>query len=194
ALVRALEDKVGVRRAAAAVALCKGNAADELPAVRKLLRDADATVRLRIAVALAERGEKNAMPVLIALLAELPLEQVHEVEDLLALLADDKAPSERIGSDAASRAASVAAWKAWWRKEEKTVDLAKLRSVDRDRGLMLAIEMQAGRVLEYSRSGQLRWKMEGLQWPWDAIVCPNGNVFIIHQSGNQVSLRDRQGK
>src|SRR6185437_2719234 len=194
ALVRALEDKVGVRRAAAAVALCKGNAADELPAVRKLLRDADITVRLKIAVALAERGEKNAVPVLIALLAELPLEQVYQVEDLLALLADDKAPTERIGSDVASRKASITAWKAWWQKEEKNVDLAKLHSETRDRGLLLAIEMQAGRILEFSRSGQLRWKLEGLQWPWDAVVCPNGNVFLIHQSGNQVSLRDHQGK
>src|SRR6185437_8216603 len=161
ALVRALEDKVGVRRAAAAVALCKGNAADELPAVRKLLRDADITVRLKIAVALAERGEKNAVPVLIALLAELPLEQVYEVEDLLALLADDKAPTERIGTDAASRAASVAAWRAWWQKEEKSVDLAKLRSSAHDHGLLLAIEMQAGRILELNRTGQVRWKIEG---------------------------------
>ncbi len=135
------------------------------------------------------------MPVLIALLADLPVEQVYEVEDLLALLAGDKAPTERIGSDAASRKASVAAWKAWWSKEEKTVDLAKLHSETRDRGLLLGIEMQQnGRVVEMNRSGQVRWQIQGLQWPWDAVVCPNGNVFVIHMSGNQVSLRDRQGK
>jgi HEAT repeat protein len=195
ALVRALEDKVGTRRAAAAIALCKGRADDELPAVRKLLRDDDATVRLRTAIALVERGEKSAVPVLIALLGDLPLEQVWEVEDLLVQLAGDTAPAERVTSDAATRAASVEAWKTWWRKEEKTVDLARLTSIARDLGLSLIVEMQQnGRVLELSRGGQVRWKLEGLQWPWDAAVCPNGDVFIVHMSGNQVSLRDRQGK
>ncbi|HEY7308467.1 MAG TPA: HEAT repeat domain-containing protein [Gemmataceae bacterium] len=194
ALVRALENKVNARRAAAAVALCKGDANDDMPAVRKLLRDEDATVRMRTGFALADRGEKAAVPVLIALLGELPLEQVWEVEDLLIHLAGDKGPTERISREAATRTASVAAWKAWWRKEEKTVDLARLHASERDQGLMLLVEMQQGRVVELNRSGQVRWKIEGLQWPWDAAVCPNGNVLVIHMSGNQLSLRDRQGK
>jgi HEAT repeat protein len=194
ALVRALENKVSARRAAAAVALVQGKADEEMPAVRKLLRDEDATVRLRTAVVLADRGEKAAVPVLIALLGELPLEQVWEVEDLLIHLAGDKAPSERIGGAAATRTASVAAWKTWWRKEEKTVDLARLHQAERDLGLMMLVEMQMGRVVELNRNGKVRWKIEGLQWPWDAVVCPNGNVFLIHMSGAQVSLRDRQGK
>jgi HEAT repeat protein len=194
ALVHALGDKVAARRAAAAVALCKGGADNEMPAVRELLRDADAVVRLRTAVALAERGEKKAAPVLIALLGELPLEQVWEVEDLLVHLADDKAPAERVSDEAASRAASVKAWQTWWRKEEKTIDLARLTNTTRDQGLTMFVEMQQGRVLEVNRSGRVRWKLEGLQWPWDAAVCPNGNVFVIHMSGNQVTLRDRKGK
>jgi hypothetical protein len=45
-----------------------------------------------------------------------------------------------------------------------------------------------------TRRGQIRWKIEGLQWPLDALVCPNGNVFVIHQSGNWLSMRDRHGK
>jgi HEAT repeat protein len=194
ALVRALEDKVGARRAAAAIALCKGRADDELPAVRKLLRDEDAVVRLRTAITLAERGEKSAVPVLIALLGVLPLEQVWEAEDLLVHLGGDTAPAERVSSEAAARTASVEAWKTWWRKEEKTVDLARLTSMTRDLGLTLIVEMQQGRVLELSRSGKVRWKIEGLHQPWDAAVCPNGEVFVAHQNHNQVSLRDRQGK
>jgi HEAT repeat protein len=193
-LVRALEDKHRTRRAAAAVALCKGRAEDALPAVRQLLKDPDAMVRMRTAVALVERGEKSAVPPLIALLATLPPEQVWEVEDLLTQLAGDKAPPESAGGDDAARKAAVEAWKKWWAKEEKSIDLAKLASAPRDRGLLLAIEMQQGRVLELNRTGQVRWKIEGLQWPWDALVCPNGNVFVIHQSGNWLSMRDRQGK
>jgi len=196
-LVRALQDKVGARRAAAAVALCKGNAEVELPAVRKLLNDGDATVRLKTAVALIERGDKSAMPVLIALLNELPLDRVWEVEDLLVHLAGDKAPNERIGNDAASRTAGVAAWKTWWGKQESSVDLARLASANRDRGLLLVIEQQGpkgqGRVLELSPAGKVRWQIEGLMWPWDAQVCPNGHILVVEQQ-NRVSERDRQGK
>jgi HEAT repeat protein len=193
-LVRALADKVSTRRAAAAVALCKGKAEDELPAVRKLLKDADATVRMRTAIALVERGEKSAMTTLIALLAELPQEQLWEVEDLLTQLAGEKAPAETAGGTAASRKTAVEAWKKWWSKEEKNIDLAKLASATRDLGYLLAIEMQQGRVLELNRNGQLRWEIKGLQWPWDAVVYPNGNVFVIHMSGNSLTMRDRQGK
>jgi HEAT repeat protein len=194
ALVRALEDKVSVRRAAAAVALCKGKADEERPAVRKLLRDTDVTVRAKTAIALVERGDKNAMPVLIGLLAELPSDQVWQVEDLLAHLAGDKAPEQRVGGDDASRKASVEAWKKWWSKEEKIIDLAKRGMVARDQGLLLLVEMQGGRVVELSRTGQVRWQIQGVQWAWDAQVCSNGHIVVAHQSGNQVGMYDRQGK
>jgi HEAT repeat protein len=194
ALVGGLQDKVSLRRAAAAVALCKGKADEQRTAVRKLLSDPDATVRMKTAIALVEWGDKSAMPALITLLNDLPLEQVWEVEDLLGHLAGDETPSKRVGKDAASRKDSVKAWNEWWAKHEKTIDLAQLAGGTRDRGLLLVVEMQQGRVLEVSRTGQVRWKIEGLQWPWDAQVCPNGNVLIVDQSGNRVSLRDRQGK
>lgn len=194
ALVRALEDKVSARRAAAAVALCKGKAGEELPAVRKLLGDSDAAVRLRTAVALAHQGDKSAVPVLIALLADLPLDQVWEAEDVLTGLAGDKAPNQRVGSDKASRTASVDAWKAWWRKEEKNVDLAKLNDIERASSQLLVVDFQGSRVLEVSRNGKIRWQFQGPQWPWDAVVCRNGNVFVAQQNNNQVSMWSRQGK
>jgi HEAT repeat protein len=194
ALVRALEDKVSVRRAAAAVALCQGKADEELSAIRKLLGDTDISVRLRSAVALAHRGEKSAVPVLIALLADLPLDQVWEAEDVLTTLAAEKSPSQRVGSDKASRTATVNAWKAWWSKEEKNVDLAKLDDKERVSSLLLAVDMQAGKVMEVSRDGRIRWQFQGPQWPWDAVVCRNGNVFVTQQNNNQVSMWSRQGK
>src|SRR5579875_7446 len=194
ALVRALEDKLGVRRAAAAAALCKGKADAELPAIRKLLSDADATVRLRTAVALARRGDKSAVPVLIALLADLPLDQVWEAEDVLTALAGEKAPNQHVGSDKASRTASIAAWEAWWRKEETNVDLAKLNDPERSSNFLLAVDMQAGQVLEVDRDGRVRWKLQGPQWPFDAVVCRNGNIFVVQGNNGQVSMWTRQGK
>lgn len=194
ALVRALEDKVGVRRAAAVVALCKGKADMYLPAIRKRLGDADATVRLRTAMVLARRGDKKAVPVLIDLLADLPLDQVWEPEHMLTTLAGDTAPSERVQDDKKSRTAAVNAWKAWWRKEENNVDLAKLRDPERGSGLLLVIDMQGGRILEITRNGRVRWQLSGPQWPWDAVVCRNGNVFVVSQHTDQVAMWSRQGK
>lgn len=195
ALVDALEDKDSVRRAAAAVALCKGKVEDaELPAIRKLLHDSDATVRLRSAVALAKHGDKSAVPVLIALLADLPLELVWEAEDVLTTLAGEHSPNKHIGPDKTSRTAAVDAWKAWWQKEEKNVDLAKLSDAERDSGLLLAVDMQQGRILEVSRNGRVRWQIQGMQWPWDAVVCRNRNIFIAFQNNSQVAMWTRQGK
>lgn len=194
ALVAALKDKVGVRRAIAAAALCKGKAEEELPAVRKLLQDEEANVRLRVALALAQRGEKEAVPVLIALLAELPLAQAWEAEDVLTILAEDDSPQERVTDDKASRKASVAAWNKWWKKEEKNVDLAKLSDTERSNGNFIVAEMNGGRVLEVSRDGRIRWQIRGPQWPWDAIVCRNGNIFVVSQHTNQVALFNREGK
>jgi HEAT repeat protein len=194
ALVAALQDKVAARRAAAATALCKGKADDELAAVRPLLKDADAVVRLRTALALAGRGEKEAVPVLIALLADLPLDRVWEVEEVLAVLAGDDAPTQRVAGDKASRNASVTAWKAWWKKNANEVDFAVLNASDRGSSLLLAIDMQAGRILEITRGGRIRWQMTGPQWPWDAVVCRNGNIFVVQQNTNQVSMWTRQGK
>jgi HEAT repeat protein len=194
ALVRALDDKVSDRRAAAAVALCKGKADEELAAVRKLLRDADPIVRLRAAVALAERSDKSAVPILIALLADLPLDRVWEAEDVLMTLAGDDAPNQHVSNDKASRTASVTAWKAWWQKAEKNVDLAKLSDAERSNGLLLAIDMQAGKVLEVGRDGKVRWTLQGPQWPFDAVVCKNGNIFVAQGNNNQVSMWSRQGK
>jgi HEAT repeat protein len=194
ALIRALEDKIGARRAAAAAALCKGKADDELPAVRKLLRDLDTTVRLHTALALTQRGDKTAVPVLIALLADVPFDQVGEVEDMLSTLAGDAAPNERVGSDKESRTASVTAWKAWWGKEEKNVDLAKLAEAEQNNKALLAVDMQAGRILEVSRNGKVRWQLQGPQWPMDAVVCRNGNVFVAQQNNGQVAMWSREGK
>ena len=49
-LLKALNDKVGVRRGAAAAALCRRGAGANLPAVKKLFKDADPEVRLYAAL------------------------------------------------------------------------------------------------------------------------------------------------
>ncbi len=83
-LVKALKDPVAVRRSAAATVLCRARAVEHLAEVRRLLKDTDVMVRMRTAQSLAALGEKLAVPTLISLLADLPLEHVWEIEEFLA--------------------------------------------------------------------------------------------------------------
>ena len=101
ALAAALTDKSALQRAAAAFALGRAKVADRLPAVRKLLEDADPIVRYRAALGLAAARDKEAVPVLIGLLDKLPSAEAGRVEELLYRIADEKTappspPSPRI--------------------------------------------------------------------------------------------------
>src|SRR5262249_4794017 len=70
-LLRGLADPHAARRAAAGIALCRATPPDQVPAVRKLLKDPAAGVRLRAALAWAEAHDAAAIPALIYLLGEL---------------------------------------------------------------------------------------------------------------------------
>ena len=200
ALVKALDDKLGVRRAAAAVALCKRGAGDTLPAVKKLFKDADADVRLRTALAvLTLARDKDAIPVLIGLLADLPADRVWEPEEMLAFLAGDKAPSVSLAGDAARKTA-VDAWTRWWADNNAAVDLAKLDfNEKRELGYLLVVENQSivpgkgCRVVEFDAAGQPRWEIDNLLGPMDAQVVGGNRVLLIDNNGMRVCERETTG-
>jgi HEAT repeat protein len=199
-LIAALADKVPCRRMAAARTLCQAIGGHQPPreqllAVRKLLQDEDREVRFQTARALANINDKDAIPVLIALLGELPLEQGWEVEDYLMLLAGDRAPTVALADDA-SRAAVRDAWKRWWRENGPGLDLAKV-DPERRSGSFLVVENfnptgGRGRVLELNAAGKVRWQIDNLNFPWDAEVLPGGKVLVIEQN-QRLSERYRKG-
>ncbi len=198
-LVKALQDPSAVRRAAAVQALCKTADAEQLAALRKLLADTDSEVRLRAGLGLAALKEKEAMPVLVALLADLPIDLAYEVEDYLMRVAGDKAPSAPLANDVAARAKTRDAWAAWWKANAETTDLARIDSGDRMLGFQLVVEAydnvrRSGRVLEVDRAGKTRWEITGLQYPICAQTLPGDRVLIVEQNLNRVSERDHAGK
>jgi HEAT repeat protein len=194
-IVKALRDKVGARRAAAAYALCRAEAAEHYPAVRKLLEDPDPDVRLQTAEALVSARQREGVPALIALLGELPPQRAWEVEDYLARLADGKGPNVPLGADAESRAKCRDAWAAWWKDQGPNIDLAKADVSRRELGLTLLAEIGNGaRVMELDRAGKVRWKIEGLQGPMDAQVLPGQRVLVAEQNVSRVTERDQTGK
>jgi hypothetical protein len=200
ALVDALGDKVAVRRAAAAEALCGGKAVDQLPAVRKLLNDSDPGVRLRSALALAGTHDLEAVPALIDLLAAHPdIEKARQVEDLLVRLADDKVPTGALTADQPGREKARDGWAAWWSEHRGTVDLTRLEPTPRQLGYLLAVEQfpvrgAGGRVSELDRDGKVRWQFGGLVGPCDAHVLPGGRVLVAEINANRVTERDQTGK
>jgi HEAT repeat protein/outer membrane protein assembly factor BamB len=128
ALLRGLSDSLAVRRAAAGVALARATPPDQVPAVRNLLKDPAPGVRLRTALALAEAHDAEAIPVLIDLLAELPVEQRRRVEEFLQQLAGEWAPTVNFqGEDEIARKIRRDAWAAWWKNVEGESLLAALR-------------------------------------------------------------------
>jgi HEAT repeat protein len=127
ALLRGLSDRHGIRRAAAVVALCQAVSPEEVPEVRKLLKDRSPKVRLRAAKALAEAKDAEAIPVLIDLLAELPADEQQPVEDLLKELAGEWAPILQFATDdELSRGVRRDAWASWWRRCDGPTLLAVL--------------------------------------------------------------------
>jgi HEAT repeat protein len=198
-IVKALEDKVGARRGAAAYVLCRAESAEHYAAVRKLLGDPEPEVRLQTAEALLSIRQREAVPVLIALLGDLTPQRAWEVEDYLSRLADGKGPTVPLGTDANGRAKCRDAWAAWWKDQGPSIDLAKVDAARHQLGLTLLVETydpntRAGRVVEVDRTGKVRWKIEGLQGPMDAQVLPGQRVLIAEQNVNRVTERDLAGK
>src|SRR5271165_6347566 len=76
AIVQALTDKIAVKRAVAGEACARARIAEQLPSVRKLLHDADPSVRLRVALACVPIKEKELVPVLVDVLEYLNPEQL----------------------------------------------------------------------------------------------------------------------
>jgi hypothetical protein len=179
-------------RAIAAEVLAKTGGKDALPLVRKLLNDADLTVRLRTAMALAPR-DGDAIPVLIGLIPDLQSEQAWQVHDFLSQLSPEQSPTPPQDTPE-GRKKSSADWAAWWKDNAGKVDLSRLTSPQQNMlGYTLICEGPSGKVTELGRDRKPRWTLTGLQFPSDGWVLPNNRVLIAELTGNRVTERDMKG-
>jgi HEAT repeat protein len=146
ALLRALADGSALRRSAAADVLCQAGLRRPPAEVARLLGDPVPAVRLHAALDLARADDGRAVPVLIALLAELPAEQVRDAEDFLAALAADRAPKGPPEPSPEGRRRWRDAWAAWWQATEGAGLLDEFRKrtrgeADRDQVARLIREL-----------------------------------------------------
>lgn len=199
AVILALKDRYPIKRHAAAAALARAGGADNRAAARKLLGDADAGVRRRVALALLESKDKEAVPALIALLARAPSDDVYAAEDALATLAGEQAPPPAAGDGPQARARYAKAWADWWKENEAKVDLKKIDLATASRNLTLVVALDGvkgrlmGSVRELDAGGKERWKISDLRYPVHATMVRNDRVLICEYQGNRVTERDLKG-
>ncbi len=194
ALVAALADPVAGRRAAAAEALCRAGLKETHAAVKQLLKDPDPEVRLQVALALANAHDRDAIPVLIDLLGQLPREQSWPADEILRRLAGDQAPNVALGHTEASRRASRQAWADWWQAHGSEVNLAKLSEPPPVFGYTVVVLLDAGRILELDRDNKVRWEIDGLVYPLDFQFLPGNRVLVAENKANRVTERDLKGQ
>jgi HEAT repeat protein/outer membrane protein assembly factor BamB len=206
ALVKALADSAPIKRAAAGEALIRASAKDQLAAARGLLKDADSLVRLRVALALVPRRDKEVVPVLIDLLGELNRDQLSSVEDVLVLLAGEKAPSVSLGTDPGTRKTARDAWQKWYTEHKETIDLAKIEQPDAMLGYTVIVQQTPNRivggkfrgvlyeVMEIKQSDKsVRWKFETNTQIVDAQVVGENRVLVAEYPTGKISERDFKG-
>lgn len=198
-VMEALRDKVPLRRSAAALVVARSTRPEQRAAVRPLLTDGEARVRMRAAHGLLMSKEKDAIPTLIALLADGPVSIAWQAEELLCRLAADQAPPVSIGGGVeAERRKCRDAWSAWWRERGTQLDLAGLDVEQRTLGLTLIVAFDGyghqGKVWETRGDGKPRWEIASVQGPIDAQVLPGNRVLIAEHNARKVSERDLQGK
>lgn len=194
-LVEALTDKSPLKRAAAGDALGRAHPLDAMPSVRKLLKDSDPQVRLSVALAMAAQGEKDAVPVLIRLIDDIPLERNGLVLGLLDQLATDKPPSVMPVADQAARGKYREAWETWWKDHQDKIEPARLERASRSLGFTLIVLLDLNTIELLDRAKNVRWKIEGVQMPLDVQLLPGEErVLVVEHQVNLVSERNLKGE
>ena len=198
ALVKALEDKAGARRGAAAEALCLGPLGDNLPAVKKLLTDDDLAVRLQAALALAGGPhDRDAVPVLIALIGDpkISADQAGQAEEYLTRVAADHGPLDLPLGDGA-RPQRRDQWAAWWKANGDRVALADryvASAAPRYLGYTLLIQPNNNQIIELGPDGKERFHMQGLSNPQDAVALPGDHYLVTEFQAQRVTERTSKG-
>lgn len=195
AVLKALTDPRPTQRAASGSALARAGNPEQLIAVRPLLEDPAPEVRLVVARALAQVRQRDAIPVLINLLAELPPDQTWQVEEILNVLAGENAPSPEAGPQTKLRDT----WRDWWQSHGNNSDLKVLSEGPRLLGYTLVTQMTNGAgnngcVREIRPNQQIVWEIQGLRYPVDAQVIGRDRVLVAEYLNRSVTERDFEGK
>ncbi len=191
----ALSDPVAIKRTAVGQAFAKSAATRSL--ARKLLKDADLTVRRRVAVTLVEAGDKTAMPELLNLFAQTTGEDYAVIEDVLLAIAGEKAPEMPSIDTPKSRELYHRQWVNWWKEQGENIALEKIDFAAAYRGYTLLTTLgtrgNLGSVMELDPKGKTRWKIDNLNYPIHVSLVRRDRVLICEYTMNRVIECDLKG-
>jgi HEAT repeat protein len=201
ALAKGLTDPLPARRGVAALALSLVGDKANVTAVKPLLSDDEPRVRLRAAQGLLAAREREAVPVLVALLEDSPMPIAAQAESLLQSIGGEKAPAESINDGTPDgRKKGHEAWASWWRDHGDKLDLADGPQGTAFLNLTLIAELTSNngtggnRVYEFGADGKPRWEIKDLQFPIDAHWLRGDHVLVAEYNAQRVLERDRSGK
>jgi hypothetical protein len=200
-LEAALESKEVLKRGAAAEAFARVSDKESRAKMKAFLKkESDNDIKLLIALALVNDGrDKEVVPEVIRLMAEVPSERGWRAEELMWRIAGEDGPPVSLGSEQASREKARDEWKKWWEANEKKVDLAKLDQ-ESSYGLTIVCEMPLrggfGRVVALGGDGKERWSVKQLNFPMDAVPLAGKKVLVAEHNRNRIVEReiDEKGK
>jgi hypothetical protein len=195
ALTKALQEKSPIRRAAAGEALCRADFVRQKDAVQRLLRDPEAEVRFRVAMALIHAGQREAVPALINVLPDVSQVLAWQGEDVLLRLADGREPpAVSFGPDPAARRKAQSAWTSWWQVHGAMADPAKLNTRPPLLGYTVVVLLDEGEILELGKNNQVRWEIKNLMFPLDAQVLPGDRVLVAEYQARKITERNQRGE
>jgi len=194
-LEAALENKDALKRGAAAEAFARANDKALRQRMKEFLKkEGEAEIKLLIALALVNDGrDKEVVPDVISLMADVPTERGWRAEELLWRIAGEDGPAVSLGSDKAGREKARDEWKKWWTENEKKIDLAKLDQ-ESSFGLTIVCENPLrgglGRIVALGSDGKERWSVKGLNQPMDAVPLAGKKVVIAEHNRNRIVERE----
>jgi hypothetical protein len=192
-LLKSLDDAEAGRRALAVQLLLHC----EDPAIRKklrdLMKDPAPEVRFPIAHFLAQKSDREAIPVLIDLIDQSKNTMIwQQAEETLYRLAGENSPHVEAGEGTADDRKNVRdQWSNWWKERGSQLLLGQKEDYPTD---VAAVADTEGRVWEWKPEGKPRFDITDLSMPVDAHVLAGNRVLIADQSSRRVSERDFSGK
>lgn len=197
-VIKAAKHRHSICRGAAAYVLGHGDPGNQKIA-RDLLEDPDVLVRHFASKSLIQSGDIRAVPVLLELISEGPLQLAWQSDDLLCRIAGDKIPTVSAGNwDEAGRLRYRQAWEEWWKINQSNLVIKQNLLKSDLLGFNLVIELdggsQEGRIWECDSHGKERWNTLKINRPIDAQILSGGRILVAEHGQSRVTERDQNGE
>jgi len=191
-LIASLKSSEDGRRRLGVVGLSRIKKEAATAALKNVLTDPEELVRLEAAVALANRGDRDGLPVMVALLESPTMATRIRTASLLYRLVG-KSFGYLAYQSAEQRAKAVKLWRAWVNGEGQTAPLKPVQTVRVMLGRTVVSDWNGSYVEEYDAAGNRRRRIS-VSNPTDVQGLPDGHLLVTSYSRKAVLEYDEKSK